>query len=172
VSGILQSIRKVGNKIVTSFKGGDTVEIGIITNWASFTPASTWSTNSVHTAFYRRLGDTMEVQGKVELSGAPDTAILDVNIPTSLTIDTTVLQIPDSGSATAVIGEGSILDDGLRSIKAYVVYLNNTTLRLTYGNIAVSLNTTNAEITQAAPMTFANNDAVVYQYKVPIVEWA
>jgi hypothetical protein len=151
---------------------GMTSQGAAVGGWTAFTPSSTWSTNTVHTAYFRRVGDTMEVQGKVELGGAPDTAILDINIPGSLTIDSTVLQRPDSGSATAVIGEGSILDDGLRSIKAYVVYLNNTTIRMTYGNIVSSLNTSNAEITQAAPMTFANNDAVVYQYKVPITEWA
>ena len=71
--------------------GPQVVQYGApVTDWVSYTPTGSWTTNTTYTGKWRRVGDSIQVQAKITLSGAPNAATqLQIGIPSGLTIDTT-----------------------------------------------------------------------------------
>ncbi len=45
-----------------------------VSDWVSFTPTGSWTTNTTYTGLWRRIGDSMEIQAKALCSGAPTSA--------------------------------------------------------------------------------------------------
>ena len=137
-----------------------------ISDWTSFTPTGSWSTNTTYTGFWRRVGDSMEVQVKVALSGAPTTATLSINLPSGHSIDTSKF----ANTATGCVGYGRIFDSGSYNGIAAAYYGSTTSVEVR------SLSTTVAysmvAVTQAAPITFANGDLIDLVFQVPIQGWA
>ena len=141
--------------------------------WKSFTPTGTWSTNTTYAGFRRRVGDSEEYDVYVTVSGAPDTASLNINIPNSLNIDTAKL----SGSTAVTqtyMGTVRIFDSSASQTCFGVCRLvSGSTTQV----IAQYIKTSGTEpdgsgsVTQAAPMTFASGDVVHIRFTVPIVNW-
>lgn len=139
----------------------------IVTEWVSYTPTGTWSTNTTYTGKWRRIGDTMEVMIKVALAGAPTSANLRVNLPSGFTIDT-AKQIGITGSST-LLGMGMAIDASTANYLIAVNYYDT-------GAVAIRKDdgdgTTDTDVTQAAPFAFGNTDSVEFWFKVPISNWA
>lgn len=136
-----------------------------ITDWVSYTPTGNWSTGTAtYTGRWRKVGDSIEVQAVVSLSGAPTAADFTVNIPAGLTID--VSKIP-SASVSMVLGSAEILDSGVRVYAGTVVYAGTTSVYVNHteaGNSGL-VNATN-------PTTFGAADTVSLNFKVPILGWS
>lgn len=140
-----------------------------ITDWTSFTPTGSWSTNTTYTGKYRRVGDSMEVQSYVLLSGAPTSATLTVNLPNGYSVDTTKLL--NAGTEVPVLGKGQAFDAGVQNYQVRVHY-NNTTSVLVRVMNAGGTYISNNNVTQAVPFTFGSSDYVEMSYSVPIQGWS
>ena len=128
----------------------------------TFTPTSSWVTNTTHSGIYGRVGDRYVGQIKLALSGAPNSATL-TNISLPFTIDTTKLL---SGTTTGVALPNcsvTIKSAGVTYTSSSVWYVSTTTIQPTYDNgsgVATA-------ITQAAPGTFASGDYIQIDFDLP-----
>ena len=142
--------------------------IPLLTSWASFTVTGSWTSNTTYTGLWRRVGDTMELQTKILLSGAPNSATLYVNIPSSYTIDTSKLTFP-TGNRALPASSSTIHDTGVESYIGIASYWTTTAVTVQYiitGNKGLLGN-----VDQANPITFGNTDTIQINYQVPISGW-
>lgn len=133
-----------------------------ISDWVSFTPTGSWTTNTTYAGRWRRLGDLAEVQYSLALAGAPNTADLTLNLPSGFSIDTSKL----ATTLFPSVGYGEILDSGLRVYEAMPT-LNGTTIYVSHtesGNTGL--------VNQANPITFGANDNIAVFVRVPITGWS
>jgi len=137
-----------------------------MTDWTSFTPVASWGTTNVaHTGMWRRVGDSMEIQYKSALTGAPISFTLDYNMPTGYSIDNDKLL--ETG-VRMVVGDTLIADVG-----SSVYYTGTPVLNASDGfSIYWQNGTTSATITDTSPITFANTDTITTIVKVPISGWS
>ena len=144
--------------------GPQVVPLGApVTDWVSYTPTGSWSTNTTYTGRWRRVGDSMQVSINLALSGAPTAADLSVDLPSGYVIDTA--KIGDVNFGTT--GYGTLLDGGTRQYVVSMSYRDTDSLYVIHtesGN-AGFVNATN-------PITFANSDEIVLTATVPIVGWS
>ncbi len=142
----------------------------VVGEWQNYTPTGTWVSNVTYTGKWRRVGDTMEGQVQLNVTGAPTSTGLFVNIPTGYTIDTSKIVQPTGGAGYTrqfSFGPVTIRDEGTDSYLGGVGYNDTTSLSIYYQNTTGGV----ATVTQAAPFTFANTDDVSINFKVPISEW-
>lgn len=144
----------------------------LTSEWTSYTPTGTWSSNTTYTGQWRRVGDTLEMRAKLVLSGAPTSATLSVNLPSAAncTIDTN--KIPTTVADYApILGEGIARDNATAYYNINVVY-NNTTSVLPITKKVSGSYISQEAVTQAAPFTFGSSDAIEFSAKVPCVGWS
>lgn len=150
----------------------DTVSVGptgtamgsASTDWVAYTPTGAWVSNTTYTGFWRRDGDTMEVEVKAATSGAPTSATFTASIPSGYTIDTTKLV---NTTSQDTLGTGYANDSGT-AYKTIALYTTTTTVSGAYQSAvtgAVSF------VTQIAPFTFGAGDYVILRFRVPISGW-
>jgi hypothetical protein len=134
-----------------------------VSDWKSYTPTLTWVSNvSSNTAFWRRVGDSLEVEGNIVVSGAPTSATLTVTLPSGLSVDTAKLSTSSTGSA--VVGLATANDSGNTHV-GKAEYLSTTTIRFSGDDGTSVWNATN-------PFTFGASDEVSYRFTVPISGWS
>lgn len=143
-----------------------------VTDWTSFTPTSAWSSNVTHTGFYRRVGDSAEIQVKIGATGGTTAASLTVNMPTGLVIDTTKLA-STTGTQSSTLGTGVFDDASTGEVSLLVRYASTTTVSVVYLQVTsaddlISYNT----FSNTSPATIANGDSVILNFRVPIVGWS
>lgn len=141
-----------------------------IGNWNSFTPTGAWTGNITYTGQWRRVGDSMEVNILLALTGAPTGATLSVNLPSGYTIDTSKLGTGTASNAALPGGVGSLLDSGTRAFDLTVAY--NSTTSVNPLTLCDSNSACTNTIQPTQPFTFANGDQVVLNFTVPIVGWS
>lgn len=156
------------------FVGPQTAPSGpAMTDWISYTPTGSWSTNTTYTGKWRRVGDSLEYQIKVALTGAPTGNLSTINfLPSGFTVDTNKIL----GTATLDIPGGIA---GISNIKAggavfagYSFYSSTTAIAPTCGTASGTFSTNGSTITTTAPGTFANGDFVEVAGIVPIAGWS
>lgn len=174
--------RTAGSGTTTLYVTDVIVGPGIVTqgaavsDWTSYTPTGSWSTNTTYTGLFRRVGSQMEAQIKVALSGAPTSATLSVNfLPTGLTLNTAAM-IHTTGNDTG--GEFGRVEVKCAAYSAAAVVGNlvyqTTTAVLPrwLGASGTGSKVVGANIDQATPGTFASGDYIEMWFTVPINEWA
>lgn len=144
--------------------GPNPVSLGTpITDWTTFTPTGSWSTNTGYFGSWRRVGDSMQVQVSISLGGAPTAADLNVNLPTGYAIDTG--KIPTTSNPGTAFGTWN----GLRSGSAYydgvIGYKSTTSVQLT--NDAATNHVSNV-----TPVTWGAGDVLTLNFIVPIAGWS
>lgn len=140
----------------------------IITDWVSYTPTGSWVSNATYTGKWRRVGDSILLDVKISLSGAPTSTFLTVNLPTGLSIDTAKLA---GTNAEQPHGDVVIYDSsaGLAT-PGKLEYASTTSLYVQH--VAATSNNINGT-TQAAPITFASGDYIYIRgYSLPIQGWS
>ena len=135
-----------------------------VTDWQSWTPTGTWTTNTTYTGRKRRVGDQMEYDITVSLSGAPNVAILDVNLQE--TIDTTKLSMSAGGRYE--FGMSTCVDTGVQTYHGLVAHQTNTSVRPQVYQTNATFANINS-IIQNTPMIFGAGDYVTLRFAVPIV---
>jgi len=127
----------------------------------SFTPTGSWVTNTTYTGNWRREGRYMVVNVHIALAGAPTSATLTVNLPTSYTIDTAYLL--STGTDAMLEGTARLLDTGVADSVAQPRYSSTSAIKLIrYDGSAIS---------EASPWTWGNTDLISINVKVPITGW-
>lgn len=140
-----------------------------ITDWVSWTPTGSWSTNSTYTGMWRRVGDTLEAQVLISLAGAPNSTTLTVSLSAlGLTIDTAKLL--STTNFYINLGEGTALDAGSALFPLTVQYTSTTSVAVFAPNSTGTYNSL-VGVDQAVPITFGNTDGVEIKFSVPIVGW-
>ncbi len=132
-----------------------------VTDWASFVPTGSWSTNTTYTGKKRRVGDTMEYEVTVATAGAPTSATLSINLPE--TIDTSKINSTQKFLGTALINDSSTV-----YYYGSVVYLTTTSV-LIASEVASGTYAVTSAVTQAIPITFGAGDEINVKFSVPIV---
>lgn len=139
------------------------------TDWTSYTPTGTWSTNTTYTGKWRREGHDMIIQVKVAVSGAPDTASLSVDIPSGYLIDQALLL--EISNPDFLLGVGTIRDAGTTTFPFQFSFSDSNSVLTQYWSVSGST-VVRAGVTQAAPMTWATGDFLVGEFRVPILQWS
>jgi len=139
-----------------------------VTDFVSFTPTGSWTTNATYTGQYRRVGDMMHYRGKIATSGAPDSGALTVNLPTGFTIDTT--KVLDVTAPNMSFGEVRFNDSGT-AYTGHALYSSTTAISL-YVLKANADYTFDTGATYILPFTFASGDSVTWDVWVPISTWS
>jgi hypothetical protein len=139
-----------------------------VTAWTSFTPTGSWSSNTTYTGFWRRLGDTMEVDLLVSLSGAPNNVSLTVNIPSGYTIDTA--KMVGSG-AISVVGVALYFDNAGVDYNGSVIYSSTTSVAAETHSVSGTNVVSNGLGGNTMPFTWGNGDKAYLHFSVPISTW-
>lgn len=136
--------------------------------WVSYTPTGSWVTNTTYTGFWRRAGDSIELQIRVATSGAPTAATLTASLPSGLSIDTAKLNA--AANTAGIMGTARARDnDGTAVYGGQPRYNDTTTVVPLIINAA---STTFAAVNATTPFTFAANDSVeIYIAGLPISGW-
>lgn len=155
--------------------GPQTISYGVpATDWTAFTPTGTWTTNTTYTGFYRRIGDTAEIQYYLSLAGAPNAASLVLNMPSGLSINSAKMAPSNSNIQTVGIGSGQ--RNGAFIYQIYALYGTSSTINVNYSLISGA--GVNAAIgpslaqTATVPFTVGSGDYISVTVRVPITGWS
>ena len=137
-------------------------------DWQTYTPTGTMTTNTTYTGLYARDGCDLLGNIHIAFTGAPNSVTLStISLPTNLTIDTTKL-LSTTAKTNIPFSECTIKSAGVFYTTSAVWYQSTTAIQPTYDNgsgVATA-------ITQAAPGTIANGDWVDISFRVPITQWS
>lgn len=136
-----------------------------VTDWASFTPTGSWTTNTTYTGQWRRVGDSMDLDVFISLSGAPTSATLTVNIPFGASIDTTKLS---AGTSQSQANGESFISASSSYIAVVPTYNTATNIRIVYASSIGALGV----VTQSTPITFGTGNSIHFTARFPIVGWS
>ena len=134
------------------------------TDYTSFSPTGSWSTNTTYTGYRRRVGDTLELLVDVALAGAPDATAFTLNLPSGLLLDTN--KRPGSYGN---FGTADVIDSGTAANRTIDTALmtSSTAIRFFSGS-----NGTGGELSSTVPFTFASGDAIRIKVAIPILGWS
>jgi len=140
----------------------------IITEWEAFTPTGSWDTNVTYTGFKRRVGDSLEMQVRIDLDGAPNAVSLNVNLPNSLAIDTSkITDLTDTSMAVGIVhieDEASTNFEGRATINSASVNSINCNFFLDSSTVETA-----SVVNATSPQTWASGDALIMTAIVPII---
>lgn len=140
----------------------------VVSDWFACTPTGTWITNTTYTAFCKRIGDTLFMNGKVTLAGAPTAGALTITLPNSYNIDTAKINVI---TLVSPIGWAKIVDQNTNNYRGDPIWVAATTFTIRYDTLNVTTIVTNTTVTDTAPITFGNLDWIEYHIELPIVGW-
>jgi len=139
----------------------------IVTEWESFTPTGTWTTNATYSGKYRRVGDSAEVQVHIVTGGVPSGGALQINIPSGLVIDLAKLPEPSFSSQAGNVGFGAVAETGIRTYGVSVTVISSTAI----GVLNSEPGTGSNSVSPTVPFSFNATDTVRINFKVPIQGW-
>lgn len=139
-----------------------------VTDWQSFTPTGSWVTNTTYTGKWRRVGDMLEVDVNVSLSGAPTNASLTIDLPSGMTIDAS----KQAGTRLyQSYGLATVMDNGVAAYTGVVSHASSTAVVI-YTQNASGTYAATSMLSSTSPITFGSTDAVQAAFTVPIVGWS
>lgn len=137
-----------------------------VTDWQSYTPTGSWTSNTTYTGKWRKVGDSVELDITLSLTGAPNSTTLTINyLPSGMALDTAKMSLSNSYARLGwANGKG-----GATAYNLIPIWNNSTSIYLTYQN---SLTGAEATINQSAPVTWASGDNLHCRLMVPIAGWS
>jgi hypothetical protein len=136
--------------------------------WTSYTPASSWVSNTTVTGKYQCWNGNLAVQNQAATSGAPNSATLTFDLPTGFTINTNVLL--SVGTQQSLFSEVKINDSGAAVYHGTVRYADSNTVTIINNGAAGTYVNEPSVVDQASPITFGAGDFVMASYIVPVNE--
>jgi hypothetical protein len=140
-----------------------------VTDWVSFTPTGSWTTNTTYTGRWRRVGDDLEAQYYVTLAGAPTAAALTLNLPSGLSMDTN--KMADLGNQRSDWGKARATNGGSTWHAIHPIYNSATSVLLRH-DVSAGGTFDDSSVANNSPYTFASGGSVFLQLKVPILGWS
>lgn len=152
--------------------GPQTVQYGApVTDWVSYTPTGTWTTNTIYTGKWRRVGDSMEVSGRVNLFGSPTPIVsLTVNLPSGFSIDTNKLTTTANPKQLGLLSWFDVINAANQI--GFVVYSSTTAVLLAGQRLSSASNHDIAPISATVPKNFTTGDVIDFTFSVPILGWS
>lgn len=148
------------------------LDMPIYAEW-EFTPTGSWTTNTTYTGKIRREDNWAVIQYFIDLSGAPDSTPLDINMPSGLTVDTDLLMAIGFSSAGA---QATFWDSSDSKFYKGEANFSNTMRVVSWRTDASSTSSSEpiykGSVTQSVPFTWASGDTANVTIRVPIAEWA
>lgn len=139
--------------------------------WTTFTGSGSWTTNTTYTtAAYKRVGNEGVFYYKVDLTGAPNSANLTLDMPSNLTVDTDEI-IGSQAGTTPIEGRG-VAQDNTGSGYHLTAHFNDTSSIRVRAFGADVTESTLRTINQTTPFTWASGDSLEIIFRVPVVEFA
>lgn len=147
-------------------------------NIQSYTPVSSFTTNTTNEGFWRRIEDCMELNLKTSISAATNAAVYTITIPSGWAIDTTKMPNVGALQRDSVLGVASLFDnavagDGEDPSSTY--YASSTTLGVSTMQIGAATANGSSPITNTFPTTLGTNGGggsrIMIRALVPIVGW-
>lgn len=145
------------------------VERFIPSGWVSFTPSGSWLTNTTYSGFWRRKGDSIDLDITLVLAGAPTAASLTITmLPTGLTLDTAKMSGVVASASPTLNGHSFIFDAAPEIYTGYARYSSSTVIAMYKDDGDGTVSVVNA----TAPMTFASGDNITVKLSdLPITGW-
>jgi len=141
------------------------VDSAAVGGWQSYTPTITnFGTVSNLTAWYRRVGDSMEVQAFF-VCGAPTAALATIGLPQTFTIDPAKINQSNTGSASPSVGDYSLNSAGSSGRLAAATATSQTSIYFTTFYSGNALVLANGSAITATGSYFTLN------FRVPIAQW-
>lgn len=138
----------------------------------TYTPTISWSSGVGDVkGYWRRVGDKMEVQVYIPVTGPVPSAALTVNLPLGYTIDISKLPAPTPTSDNTTLGSGTILDSGSASFPALVTFVSSNSVRVNCYQLLGPSFIRFTSVTDSTPVTFGAGDSVGIVFSVPITDW-
>ena len=138
-----------------------TAPIGpVVTDWVSYTPTGSWTVNTTYSGKWRRVGDSIEVDVNVSLSGAPNATTLSINLPSGYSIDTS--KISTNVSTLFGIGQGISGGTGYNFQAGNITTTSFTPIYQSNTNGAQSV------VTQAAPVAWGSGNTIHMRASFPL----
>ena len=128
------------------------------TDWVSYSPNVSSVSISSNLGRWRRVGDTLEVEGQITFNGAGSNSTLTINIPAGLSIDSAKL----TSNSNGIVGSGYWADAG-------VGFFNLTVRPNTSNTIAFYQTSGTASFNSSVA---ASGDVIAFNFKVPIQGWS
>lgn len=143
----------------------------VVTDWKSFTPTGTWTTNTSYGGRYRRVGDTIEMDVEVNFSGVPaGAANLEIDMPFGLEIDYS--KLADGGDILDVThGIATLRDVSATSFTGTIRIATTTTYRVLYYITNGSRISDVGSVTTTSPFTIASGDIFHIKVSFPVTGW-
>lgn len=133
----------------------------------SYTPTGSWSTNTTYTGYWTRKGNTLSLDIRIALAGAPTAADLTVNLPSGLVIESTDITTQNA-NITNWTSQVAIRDSGTATYSAVVRYSSTTAIALGYDTGAGTI----SNVSNVGPITFASGDYISIKVNdIPISGW-
>lgn len=123
--------------------------------WVAWTPTGSWLTNVTYTGKWRRVGDSIDFDVNIAVTGTPTTATLYIAFPSGFQADTTKLTSSADGYAPYV-SQVLVSDAGAERYSGIAVYSDTDGFIVLKDDGDGTLSVVNA----TSPITFANTDAV------------
>jgi hypothetical protein len=144
------------------------------TDWISFTPTGTWSTNTTYSGKWRRVGDEMEIQYLVSTSGAPTAVALKLNMPSGYLIDSSKL-LTSTDPDSYRVGQGTAVDAGVQYYTLTATYETSSIIFINRDSTSTGANPVNinlgSSVVNTSPFTWGAGDYITIKVKVPIQGW-
>jgi len=133
----------------------------IVTEWQEFTVSSTWSgsANVSETGFYRRVGDSMEIELRADFTGAPPSSSYLVTIPDGKLYD------DSKSSSFPFLGAAYLQDVSPANRTMGKVYPDSSSQ---LGILCIGASVVN----QINPFTWAASDTLGFKATIPIEGWS
>lgn len=129
-----------------------------ITDWVNYAPNLSTVGILSNSAYWRRNGDSIEIEGRMEFNGGGSASTLTVGVPTGITIDTAKIVSLSSSS----IGVGYWSDSGTGFFTLVARSNTSTTFSFYQQAGTASFNTT----------VCASGDVITYNVKLPVSGWS
>jgi hypothetical protein len=172
-SNVLYSFRKICIPISGWSSGSGSSAIYSLSDWTAYTPTvSGLGSTSNLSAFYRRVGDSLEVQGYVTI-GSPAASLVSFTLPSGLLIDSSKVPVSNTTSAQGhSVGYiwGNDGSSGGVSEPIVLVTATGTSTSLVYAGKSGA--TANQLIPANGNAIYTNsNDPISFNFRVPIAGW-
>lgn len=163
-------------KIDNIFVGPQTMVVSpAISDYQTYTPTGSWSTNTTYSGRWKRVGDVLQGRVSIGLSGAPTSASLTFTqaqlLPNNWTIDTTKLPLYSTSAASGLVyswnvGTWNSVDAGSNNYSGTVMYDSSSAIF----RVMTSASPT-AAVSQSSPFTYGSTDSIDIVFFVPISNW-
>lgn len=129
-----------------------------VTDWVSYAPSVSTVGVLSSAAYWRRVGDSIQIEGRIDFNGAGSASTLTVSLPSGITSDSAKLTSLSSSS----IGGGYWSDSGVGFFTLLARSNTSSTFSFYQQAGTASFNTT----------VCASGDVITYNVKIPVAGWS